>query len=123
MIGLLAKRVMIERKTARCWILAALVVLTLSTKSHAITVSEGCVAPNVADTGRTYFVDPSKGRMENDGSEERPWRTLSEVLDPRNRLVKSKSYSRWITAVDRVNIACSKIFHIKHEIVSIIRIR
>lgn len=31
-------------------------------------------------TGKTFYVDPVNGSMENDGSKEHPWRTLQEVF-------------------------------------------
>ena len=65
-----------------------------SNSTPASGVAQGCDAPRSVEGGRTFFVDPSRGARENDGSEGRPWRTLAEVLDPANHLVATKAYGR-----------------------------
>lgn len=41
--------------------------------------------------GTTFYVDPIHGDMANDGSAERPWKTLQEVFD--DNLIETQSYS------------------------------
>jgi hypothetical protein len=57
-------------------------------------VAAGCDIPQSAQHGRRFFVDPIRGARENDGSEQRPWRTLAEVLDPESRLIATQAYTR-----------------------------
>ena len=73
---------------------AGLFIALLSTETHAITVPPGCDEPTthppitIASTLTRKRADKA-----NDGSAEKPWRTLAEVLDPANHLVSTKSYS------------------------------
>jgi hypothetical protein len=62
--------------------------------ADAFQVAQGCDAPRSIEGSQTFFVDPSRGAKGNDGSADRPWRTLSEVLDPANHLVATKAYGR-----------------------------
>ncbi len=43
-------------------------------------------------TGKTFYVDPVNGSMTNDGSKERPWRTLQEVFS--NNLIQHYKYEK-----------------------------
>src|SRR4051812_12693122 len=53
----------------------------------AATIADGCANP-AAPAGRsTFYVDPAKGNMNNDGSAARPWSTLQDVLDSKRKLV------------------------------------
>jgi hypothetical protein len=79
----------------------ALVVLSAEAASTqtprstpTLEVAQGCDLPRSLAGGRKFFVDPARGAKENDGSEQRPWRTLPEVLDPANHLVATKAYGR-----------------------------
>ena len=71
----------------------AIWLLTLSA-AHAASfeVGVGCNKPQAERQGRQFFVDPVRGTRDNDGSAERPWRTLAEVLDPARRLVATQAY-------------------------------
>ena len=62
--------------------------------SPTLQVAQDCKTPPIAERGRMFFVDPSRGAKDNDGSADRPWRTLAEVLDPANHLVATKAYGR-----------------------------
>ena len=43
----------------------------------------GCAEPITPSVGHhSFYVDPERGDKTNDGSAEKPWRTLAEVLDP-----------------------------------------
>ena len=78
----------------RLWY-AWLLVLTVSpSASFALQVAAGCDAPPAIEHGQEFFVDPARGSRENDGSAQRPWRTLAEVLDPANHLIATRTYGR-----------------------------
>lgn len=69
--------------------------LLAPTSSFALEVAAGCDAPKRAfEHGRKFFADPVRGSRENDGSAQRPWRTLAEVLDPANHLLATRAYGR-----------------------------
>ena len=72
----------------------AIVVDTAGTASYALEVATGCDAPKASERGREFFVDPVRGARENDGSKQRPWRTLAEVLDPASHLIATRAYGR-----------------------------
>ena len=75
----------------------AIAVALLSSPSAAdelFEVHAGCDQPRVSEHSHRFFVDPAHGSMENDGTEQRPWRSLAEVLDPDNHLVATQTYSR-----------------------------
>jgi hypothetical protein len=73
----------------------ACAILAVSFKtSCALEVAAGCDEPRSGENGKTFFVDPTRGSRDNDGSERLPWRTLAEVLDPANHLVATSAYSR-----------------------------
>lgn len=61
----------------------------------AATVSPGCDAPPSSYVGRKFYIDPVRGSMENDGSAERPWSTLAEVLNPTRRLIATRAYPKY----------------------------
>ena len=74
----------------------ALALLALSVEAAgALQVPDGCDAPPDSGHGQTFFVDPARGDKGNDGSEQRPWRTLAEVLDPSTHLVATRAYIRF----------------------------
>lgn len=82
------------------------VFVALATIFHAnvgvgaeLQVPAGCDKPSQASEGRKFYVDPVHGASTNDGSAARPWKTLSEVLDPRNHLVSSRAYTRTPTGL------------------------
>jgi len=52
---------------------------------------KGAGDPSSVPPGRTFHVDPEKGDSKNDGSAQRPWRTLAEVL--KARLVRTRDAS------------------------------
>ena len=54
---------------------------------QSLEVAAGCDAPAPSEGGHRFFVDPTRGSRSNDGSEQKPWRTLAEVLDPATHLV------------------------------------
>jgi parallel beta-helix repeat protein len=73
----------------------ALALLALSAHGvGAMEVAAGCDEPRASTQGRKFYVDPARGDRSNDGSEQRPWRTLAEVLDPSNHLFSTRSYTR-----------------------------
>ena len=57
-------------------------LVAISASGRALEVAAGCDEPRASAHGRTFFVDPSHGDKSNDGSEQKPWRTLAEALDP-----------------------------------------
>lgn len=71
-----------------CALTFGLVAISAS-GAGALEVAAGCDEPRASEHGRTFFVDPERGDKSNDGSEQKPWRTLAEVLDPANRLVST----------------------------------
>ena len=56
-------------------------------------VAATCAAPRSDREHRVFYVDPALGNPSNDGSATRPWRTLSEVLDPKSALLSTSSRS------------------------------
>ncbi len=60
-------------------------------RARAIEVYRGCAQPREISNPQNFYVDPIKGSKANDGSMERPWRTLAEVLDPAGRLISTKA--------------------------------
>ncbi|HKY09604.1 MAG TPA: right-handed parallel beta-helix repeat-containing protein [Candidatus Binatia bacterium] len=60
-------------------------------QADAATIAEGCAAPATPARRNTFYVDPAKGNMSNDGSAARPWSTLAEVLDSKRKLVATPS--------------------------------
>jgi hypothetical protein len=55
-------------------------------------VSKGCDAPLSSPHGKTFYIDPQRGSMANDGSGARPWRTLTEVMSPQNHMVATRKH-------------------------------
>ena len=76
-----------------CALTFGLVAISAS-GAGALEVAAGCDEPRASAHGRTFFVDPTHGDKSNDGSEQKPWRTLAEALDPANKLVSTRSYGR-----------------------------
>jgi len=61
--------------------------------AQAVETYPGCATPPArSPTAHVFYVDPQRGDKANDGSKQHPWRTLEEVVDPRNRLLSTKSY-------------------------------
>lgn len=75
--------------------ICGLFFVVMSTAAHALTTYPGCAEPPSSAGRHSFYVDPEKGDKANDGSAERPWRTLAEVLDPANHLVATQSYLRY----------------------------
>jgi len=86
----------IARKPAApaTWLAAGFAVLAslASAPALAVEVARGCDAPPDTPHGRTFFIDPERGSMANDGSEAKPWRTLAEVLAPGSRMVATMKW-------------------------------
>ena len=61
-------------------------------KAAELTVAQGCDLPKGPAGGHEFYIDPIHGSMSNDGSKQRPWRTLAEVLAPSSRLISSFAY-------------------------------
>ncbi len=76
-----------------CALTFGLVAISAS-GAGALEVAAGCDELRASAHGRTFFIDPSHGDKSNDGSEQKPWRTLAEALDPANKLVSTRSYGR-----------------------------
>jgi len=85
-----------------------ILALPLTPLRAEVTVPSGCASPNSVSGHHAFYVDPAKGDKSNDGSAARPWRTLTEVLDPSNHLVSTQSYSpgyaRGDTAPHSINV-------------------
>ena len=66
--------------------LTTFLIVARASKVHAqnavgiYPVPSACAAP-IAPTGRSFYVDPSAGRMSNDGSAGAPWSTLSALIN------------------------------------------
>ncbi len=73
-------------RDGRLWFLALIAAL-IASDANAVETAEGCATPKAVSNRRAFYVDPSLGNMNNDGSAARPWSTLSDVLDGRRRLV------------------------------------
>jgi hypothetical protein len=58
-------------------------------------VAQGCNLPKGPGGGHEFYIDPVHGAMSNDGSKERPWRTLAEVLAPSSHLISSFAYANY----------------------------
>jgi hypothetical protein len=61
--------------------LASTFVFFCLSEAIAAPIAVGCASPTPLSSRRTFYVDPSKGSMSNDGSATRPWSTLAEVFD------------------------------------------
>lgn len=85
-------------KTANTFGTATCVVVALFMVLHSLKPAQGaestCDPPVQNKQGRTFFVDPVRGAMTNDGSAERPWRTLAEVFDPKRKLISTHIVTR-----------------------------
>jgi hypothetical protein len=73
------------------WALTLAITACCSQDAGAITVPPGCANPVTPAARNTFYVDPAKGSMSNDGSAARPWSTLADVLDSKRKLVASPS--------------------------------
>ena len=72
---------------AKTIIICAAMICSRAIAAGEIVVYSGCDVPKKIGGGHSFYVDPSKGAPNNDGSFERPWRTLAEVLNPSRRLL------------------------------------
>jgi len=79
-------------KRSLAWALAFVALTACSAIAQTIPVYPGCDVPRPSERGRTFYIDPVHGSPTNDGSKERPWRTLAEVVDPANHLIATRSY-------------------------------
>ena len=55
-------------------------MMRLCASSFLVTFALECLAASVLH-GAVFYVDPEKGDMDNDGSVERPWRTVEQVFE------------------------------------------
>lgn len=62
------------------YLLPVLLALITSVTDAGSAVPAGCASPPTLGSKRIFYVDPVRGSMDNDGSVNRPWRTLREVL-------------------------------------------
>lgn len=84
---------MTYRKTLLVVILAIVTTLCVTFHANAIDVPSGCAIPKPKLGHHIFFVDPKKGNINNDGSKLHPWKTLEEVVDSKNKLIATRSYS------------------------------
>ncbi len=68
------------------------VVAALLTAALATSRARACDDWQPDRHGRTFYVDPARGAKGNDGSEQKPWRMLSDVLDPASHLVATRTF-------------------------------
>lgn len=61
-------------------------------QAMAQDVYPGCEQPTSVVGHHTFFVDPLKGTDSGDGSTAHPWKSLSTVLAPANKLIATKSH-------------------------------
>jgi len=54
-------------------------MMGLCASSFLVTFVLECLVASVLH-GAVFYVDPEKGDMDNDGSAERPWRTIEQVF-------------------------------------------
>ena len=91
-------RPIVHKHHARNWkcLATSLFALTclsgITSRASAIEVAKGCDAPPTSSHGHTFYIDPQRGSMTNDGSEARPWRTLAEVMAPQNHMVATRKH-------------------------------
>jgi hypothetical protein len=71
-----------------CCTLFVLAAVLHADYARAINVPEGCAVPKPLTGRNSFYVDPAKGKMSNDGSANLPWSTLAEVLDSKKKLVR-----------------------------------
>lgn len=74
-----------------------LVTFVLVASSQAFSadvgVHDGCAKSSRNSTEHSFFIDPTKGDMANDGSMARPWRTLAEVVGEKSKLIATQAYA------------------------------
>jgi hypothetical protein len=58
--------------------------------SLAQAASADCDAPRTKAGARVFHIDPAHGASDGDGSSQRPWRSLVEVLDPARGLIATR---------------------------------
>ena len=91
MIGAISRILGITTKRSVTWALAIFALTAGSAAAQTISVYPGCDVPKPSERGRTFYVDPVHGSPANDGSKERPWQTLAEVVNPANHLIATRS--------------------------------
>lgn len=74
-------------------IFPAIVTVMLPLPTMAATVYSGCSVPALKSGHRTFFVDPVNGSLSGDGSAVKPWRTLTDVLNPANKLISTQGHA------------------------------
>lgn len=80
-------------KSSGGWTIAFAALTVGSAVAQTTPVYPGCDVPKPSERGRTFYIDPVHGSSANDGSKERPWRTLAEVVDPANHLIATRAYA------------------------------
>jgi hypothetical protein len=55
-------------------------MMRLCASNLLVTFALECLAVSVLN-GAVFYVDPEKGDMDNDGSVERPWKTVEQVFE------------------------------------------
>ena len=71
----------------------AMFIVLLPFPAVAANVYPGCSVPSLKAGHHTFYVDPVNGSMGGDGSATKPWRTLTEVLDPANKLISTQGHA------------------------------
>lgn len=61
-------------------------------QAKALTIAPTCAEPSATLRHQTFYVDPVRGAMSNDGSAHHPWKTLAEVVDSKNKLIATQTY-------------------------------
>lgn len=65
----------------------------LPVSAMAANVYPGCSVPSLKTGHHTFYVDPVNGSMSGDGSSAKPWKTLTEVLNPANKLISTQGHA------------------------------
>lgn len=67
-------------KNYRYLTLFTTLVLLGTDSAAAIEVPSGCAVPPASEAARSFYIDPVRGAVGNDGSSAHPWRTLGEAM-------------------------------------------
>ncbi len=70
----------------------SLVIACGAQDASAAPIPEQCAVPNPIQGRNSFYVDPVKGNIRNDGSAASPWNTLADVLDPKNKLLATRTF-------------------------------
>jgi hypothetical protein len=73
--------------------LIVIIATCCAVEANAVEVAKGCATPKQSSERHLFYVDPVKGNMSNDGSLSRPWRTLAEVVDSKNKMIGDQNTS------------------------------